>query len=121
MLDNMNDGVRSLDCVGLVASSGASGRVLVEVSGGVTIETAPEVREGRSRPHIGRGPHPLGARARHRPRPLSTERRRRPEMLLAIDVGNTETVIGLFSLGPDDESAGAGHGPPSSEPPEPQA
>ena len=28
-------------------------------------------------------------------------------MLLAIDVGNTETVIGLFSLGPDDEPSGA--------------
>ena len=31
-------------------------------------------------------------------------------MLLAIDVGNTETVIGLFSLGPGDEP------PPGSKP-----
>ena len=39
-------------------------------------------------------------------------------MLLAIDVGNTETVIGLFSLGPDDEPP-AHSRPASSEPPEP--
>ncbi len=39
-------------------------------------------------------------------------------MLLAIDVGNTETVIGLFSLGPDDEPPGHAR-PASSEPPEP--
>jgi type III pantothenate kinase len=39
-------------------------------------------------------------------------------MLLAIDVGNTETVIGLFSLGPDDEPPAHAR-PASSEPPEP--
>jgi type III pantothenate kinase len=39
-------------------------------------------------------------------------------MLLAIDVGNTETVIGLFSLGPDDE-APPGSRPAAPEPPEP--
>lgn len=39
-------------------------------------------------------------------------------MLLAIDVGNTETVIGLFSTGPDDEPP-AGSVPGASEPPEP--
>jgi type III pantothenate kinase len=39
-------------------------------------------------------------------------------MLLAIDVGNTETVIGLFSLGPDDEPPAYAR-PASSEPPEP--
>lgn len=39
-------------------------------------------------------------------------------MLLAIDVGNTETVIGLFSTGPGDEPpAGARPAPPA--PPEP--
>ncbi|MHB8438881.1 MAG: type III pantothenate kinase [Acidimicrobiales bacterium] len=39
-------------------------------------------------------------------------------MLLAIDVGNTETVIGLFSLGPGDESPpGSRSAPPV--PPEP--
>jgi type III pantothenate kinase len=39
-------------------------------------------------------------------------------MLLAIDVGNTETVIGLFSLGPDDGPPAHAR-PASSEPPEP--
>lgn len=39
-------------------------------------------------------------------------------MLLAIDVGNTETVIGLFSLGPGDESP-PGSKPAVPEPPEP--
>jgi nicotinate-nucleotide pyrophosphorylase (carboxylating) len=41
MLDNMDE-ESVAHCVGLVASSGASGRVLVEVSGRVTIETAPK-------------------------------------------------------------------------------
>jgi type III pantothenate kinase len=40
------------------------------------------------------------------------------EMLLAIDVGNTETVIGLFSLSPDEE-APPGSRPAVPEPPEP--
>jgi len=39
-------------------------------------------------------------------------------MLLAIDVGNTETVIGLFSLGPGDDVP-PGSRPAPSEPPEP--
>jgi type III pantothenate kinase len=39
-------------------------------------------------------------------------------MLLAIDVGNTETVIGLFSLGPDDKVPPGAHAGPA-EPPEP--
>jgi nicotinate-nucleotide pyrophosphorylase (carboxylating) len=41
MLDNMDE-EQVAHCVGLVAQTGASGRVLVEVSGGVTIETAPK-------------------------------------------------------------------------------
>ena len=50
----------------------------------------------RRRPHLGRGPHPLGAGARHRPRPAADVGGGRLTMLLAIDVGNTQTVIGLF-------------------------
>ena len=39
----------------------------------------------------GRSPHPLGAGARHRCRPASGV-----VVLLAIDVGNTNTVLGMF-------------------------
>jgi len=41
MLDNMKP-AQVAECVALIASKGAAGRVLVEVSGGVTIDTAPE-------------------------------------------------------------------------------
>jgi nicotinate-nucleotide pyrophosphorylase (carboxylating) len=41
MLDNMKPD-QVARCVAMIASSGAAGRVLVEVSGGVTIQTAPE-------------------------------------------------------------------------------
>ncbi len=41
MLDNMDE-EQVAHCVGLIASNGSAGRVLVEVSGGVTLETAPE-------------------------------------------------------------------------------
>ncbi len=53
----------------------------------------PRVRRDRRRLPRRRRPHPLRAGARHRPRPASPRERL---MLLAIDVGNTNTVLGLF-------------------------
>ncbi len=41
MLDNMKPD-QVAECVAMIQASGAAGRVLVEVSGGITIDVAPE-------------------------------------------------------------------------------
>ena len=103
LLDNMDPGQAVGECVAL-AHRDARGPMLIEVSGGVTLEHRRRLRRGRARPHLGRRPDPLGARARPRPRSLWRDRTSHDareeglSVLLAIDVGNTETVIGLYTL-----------------------
>ena len=65
LLDNMAPD----EVAGCVARSGDGRAPAVEVSGGVTLETVAAYAAHRRRPHLGRRPHPLGARPRHRPRP----------------------------------------------------
>ena len=70
--------------------------MLVEVSGGVTLDTAPAyAAAGVDLISVGALTHSVaGARPRARPRGRGRRPRRRLSVLLAIDVGNTETVIG---------------------------
>ena len=94
MLDNMTPD-QIAGCVELVRDPGSD--ILVEVSGGVTLETVPAfAATGVDLISVGALTHSapildLGFDLASDPdeeRPLS--------MLLAIDVGNTETVVGLF-------------------------
>ena len=93
LLDNMTpDEVAA--CVAIV-----DGRCLVEVSGGVTIETlARYIDLGVDLISTERD-HQLRARARHRPRHRDRREASSRPMLLVIDVGNTQTVIGLYGDG----------------------
>ena len=91
MLDNMTpDEVR--DCVAIVRGGGAASP-LVEVSGGITLENVAAYAAAGADLISDELDHAVGARTRHRPRPGT---RVTPPMLLCIDTGNTQTVIGLF-------------------------
>ena len=67
------------------------GRALLEASGGLTLDDGRGRRRHGRRLPCRRSPHPLRAGARHRRRPAPGVL-----VLLAIDVGNTNTVLGLF-------------------------
>ena len=99
LLDNMTpDEVRA--CVVAVRESdtGSPAGFLVEVSGGITLENVRALRRRGRRPHLHQRDHAVGARARHRLRPVDRDGRVRGDpVLLTIDCGNTQTVIGLFS------------------------
>ena len=83
-----------------------AGPILTEVSGGVSLDTiGAYAAAGPDRISVGALTHSAtGARPRARPRlddgrvvTNSNERREELNVLLVIDVGNTETVIGLYA------------------------
>ena len=101
LLDNMDPG----DVVEAIAVArvDATGPILTEVSGGMTLATiGAYAAAGPDRSRWARDPLVDGARPRARPDLDGGGRRRGVRgggltVLLVIDVGNTETVIGLYS------------------------
>ena len=87
LLDNMTDAEMA------AAVAIADGQATLEASGGLTLDRARDGRRDRRRLHLGRCADPLRAGPRHRPGP------RELTLLLAIDIGNTNTVLGLFDDG----------------------